>query len=95
MVSLMQIIYILISFYMWVLIGAALLSWLRVFNVVNPRNEAVIRVGAALNQLTEPALRPLRKFVPSLGGMDMSFLALFFLLMFLRILIANNFPAVL
>ena len=72
-----------------------LLSWLRVFNVINPRNEAVIRIGTALSQLTEPALRPLRKFVPSLGGMDMSFLALFFLLMFLRILIANNFPAVL
>lgn len=95
MVSLMQITYLIISFYMWVLIGAALLSWLRVFNVVNPRNEAVIRIGEALSRLTEPALRPLRKFVPSLGGMDMSFLALFFLLMFLRILIANNFPAVL
>ncbi len=92
MYSVLQIIYVMISFYMWVLIGAALLSWLRVFNVVNPRNEAVIRIGDVLSRLTEPALRPLRKFVPTLGGMDMSFLALFFLLMFLRFLIQNNVP---
>jgi YggT family protein len=92
MYSLMQIIYVMISFYMWVLIGAALLSWLRVFNVVNSRNEVVVKIGDALSRLTEPALRPIRKFVPTLGGMDMSFLALFFLLMFLRFLIQNNFP---
>lgn len=89
--SLMQIIYMMISLYMWVLIGSAVLSWLLVFNVVNQRNQFVAQVGDLLRRLTEPALRPIRKFVPTLNGVDLSYLALFFGLMFVRILIHNNF----
>lgn len=90
--SLLQVIYLIIGFYMWVLIASGVLSWLLAFNIVNQSNEFVAKIGAMLRQLTEPALRPIRKFVPTLNGVDLSYLALFFGLMFLRILIQNNFP---
>lgn len=91
MLSLMQVIYMMLTFYMWVLIITGIMSWLLAFNVVNPHNEFVSRMGEVLRRLTEPALRPIRKFVPTLNGVDLSYLALFFGLLFLRLLIQNNF----
>lgn len=92
MTSIMQILHIIISFYMWLLIGAAIFSWLQAFNVINARNAFVAQIGDLCRRLTEPALRPLRRFVPTVNGVDLSFLALYFLLLFVRILIQNNFP---
>ncbi len=88
--SIFQILYLIISFYMWILIFAAVYSWLLAFNVINPRNAFVAQIGDVCRRLTEPALRPLRRWVPTLNGVDLSFLALFFGLMFVRIVITNN-----
>jgi len=92
MVSFLQILYMVIGLYMYVLIGSAILSWLLMFNVVNARNEFVRQLGELLQRLTEPALRPIRRFVPTLNGVDLSYMVLFFGLMFIRLLIQNNFP---
>lgn len=59
------------------LIITAILSWLVAFDVVNLRNPAIRQIYYALDRITEPLLAPIRRFVPSLGGVDLSFLILF------------------
>ena len=78
-----------IDLYVWVIIAAAILSWLVAFNVVNPRNQVVATLGEALFRLTEPALAPIRRFMPNLGGIDISPVILLLLLGFLKILIVD------
>jgi YggT family protein len=74
------------------LIAQVVLSWLIHFNVVNTRHPFVNAVGRFLYQVTEPALRPIKRIVPLLGGIDISPLILILLLGFLRTLILNNLP---
>ena len=59
------------------LVITAVLSWLVAFDVVNLRNPAMRQIYFGLERLVEPMLRPIRRFVPSLGGVDLSFLILF------------------
>ena len=63
------------------------MSWLVAFNVINVRNDLVRQVLYTLDLLTEPALRQIRRFVPPLGALDMSFLVLFILIQLVRIVI--------
>ena len=76
-----------IDIYIWLLIGAAVLSWLIAFNVVNTRNPIVANVGEFLYRITEPALRPIRNMLPNLGGIDISPVILIILLLFLKQLV--------
>jgi len=61
-----------IDVYTVIIIASAIMSWLVAFQVVNPRNQFVYQVGYALHRMTEPALRPIRQFLPNLGGIDIS-----------------------
>src|SRR5262249_61135590 len=70
--ALFLVIDIVLQLYIWLLIAAAILSWLVAFNVVNTRNQAVAVIGDFLYRVTEPALRPIRNVVPDLGGIDIS-----------------------
>ncbi|MBL8655622.1 MAG: YggT family protein [Alphaproteobacteria bacterium] len=76
-----------ISIYIWILIASAILSWLLAFNVLNPRNQIVYTIGDFLYRITEPALRPIRRFVPFIGGIDISPVVLILLLIFARNLV--------
>lgn len=78
------LIHTLITLYIWILIANAVLSWLVAFNVVNPHNNIVRTIGETLYRLTEPALRPIRSFLPSLGGLDISPVILIIILLFLE-----------
>jgi YggT family protein len=80
-----------ITLYVWILIASAVLSWLVAFNVVNPRNQVVAQVGEALWRLTEPALAPIRRFLPSFGGLDISPVVLIIGLFFIRNLLFEIF----
>jgi len=73
-----------VTLYIWILIAAAVLSWLVAFNVVNTRNPIVASVGEFLYRITEPALRPIRSVMPNLGGIDISPVILILGLLFLR-----------
>jgi YggT family protein len=73
-----------ITLYIWILIGAAVLSWLIAFNVVNTRNPVVHSIADFLYRITEPALRPIRSILPNLGGIDISPVILILGLLFLR-----------
>ncbi len=84
MIALIQTIVLALDLYWWIIIASAIFSWLYAFNVVNPRNQVVGTVGNALYRLTEPALRPIRRFMPDLGGIDISPIILLLILFFLR-----------
>ena len=73
-----------INLYVWALIIAAVFSLLVSFNVLDTRNRFVWAVGDFLHKITEPALRPIRNFMPNLGGIDISPIILVLGLFFLR-----------
>ena len=73
-----------INLYIWVLIVSVALSWLVNFNVVNTNNRAVYTIMDITYRLTEPVLRPIRRLLPNLGGLDISPVILILLLYFLR-----------
>ncbi|MGO9135435.1 MAG: YggT family protein [Methylovirgula sp.] len=62
----------LLDLYIIVIIIVAILSWLIAFNVINIYNDIVRSIWNALNALTEPFLRRIRRFMPNLGGVDIS-----------------------
>ena len=84
MYSVLMLIDRIIDLYVWVIIISAVLSWLVAFDVVNMRNRFVYLVGNTLNRLTEPVYRPVRRFLPDMGGLDLSPLIVILGLWFLR-----------
>ena len=68
----------------WVVIASAIVSWLVAFGVVNMRNQFIRMVVETLYRLTEPMLRPIRRMMPNLGGVDISPVVLLLGLFFLR-----------
>lgn len=91
--SLYWLIDTLLGLYIWVIIIGAILSWLVAFDVVNTRNRVVYVIGDFTYRLTEPALRPIRRIVPDLGGVDISPLLLILLLFFVRRLLAGFYAS--
>lgn len=73
----------------WVFLVMIIMSWLISFNVINTRNQFVAGLWRALNQITEPILRPIRRIVPPMGGLDLSPLIVFIIIFFLQSLIGN------
>ena len=86
---LLIIVHAAIELYIWAIIISAVLTWLVHFGVVNARNQFISLVGQFLWRLTEPALRPIRGFMPNLGGIDISPIILILLLWFLQMVIRN------
>ncbi|MBO1081597.1 YggT family protein [Roseomonas haemaphysalidis] len=85
----------LIGLYVWALIIAAVFSLLVSFNVLDTRNRFVWTIGDFLYKVTEPALRPLRRFLPNMGGIDISPMILILLLYAARIFLWQTlFPLV-
>jgi len=76
-----------LELYIYLLIAAAVFSWLIAFNVVNTRNQFVGTVADFLYRITEPALRPIRRRMPNFGGIDISPLILVFIIIFIRYVI--------
>jgi YggT family protein len=96
MLALIQTLVLALDIYWWIIIASAVFSWLYAFNVVNPRNQFVGTIGNSLYRLTEPALRPIRRFLPDLGGIDISPIILLLVIFFLRqILITSVAPMLL
>jgi len=77
-----------LQLYIWIVIIAAIFSWLVAFNVVNTRNQLVGAIGEFLYRITEPVLRPIRNMLPNLGGIDISPVILFLIIVFIRYVIA-------
>jgi YggT family protein len=73
--------------YVYVVVAAVVMSWLIAFNVVNTRNQFVGMVADFLFRITEPVLRPIRERMPNLGGIDLSPMVLFFIILFIHYVI--------
>ena len=80
----------LLYIYLVLLFVSAVLSWLIVFNVVNTRHPVVSIVGDFLYRITEPLLKPIRNLLPNFGGIDVSFIILFLVIVFIRVVIIGN-----
>jgi YggT family protein len=93
--ALLDVLLLALNIYTWVIIASAIFSWLYAFGVVNTRNQFVSTIGRMLYQLTEPALRPIRRFLPSFGGLDLSPIVLLLLIFLVeRIIIYYLYPYV-
>ena len=77
-----------LELYVWIVIAMAIFSWLVAFNVVNTRNQVVGMIGDFLYRITDPVLRPIRNMLPNLGGIDVSPVVLFLIIVFIRYVIA-------
>ena len=83
-IPIFRVINIVLDLYWWVIIVMAVMSWLLAFDVINMRNDLVRSVWNGVNALTEPVLRPIRRFIPPIGGMDISPVVLLLLLAFIQ-----------
>jgi len=86
---LLHILIIALQVYVYMVIASAILSWLVHFGVINTRNQFVSMVGEFLWRVTEPALRPIRRFMPNLGGIDVSPIILILIIYFLQMVLQN------
>ena len=86
---LLSVVIVAIELYLIVVFVMVVVSWLVAFNVVNIHNRFVFLVRDFTLRATEPALRPIRRFMPNLGGIDISPVILILFLYFLQQVVAN------
>lgn len=89
--ALIEVLLVVIDIYIYLLVAMAILSWLIAFGVLNTRNRFVAVVIDFLYRITEPVLRPLRRIIPTIGGIDISPAVLILILFFVQRLIITNF----
>ena len=95
MIALLQTLGMLLNLVWWVFLIMIIMSWLISFNVINTRNQFVASVWRILNQVTEPILRPIRRIIPPMGGLDLSPIIVFVIIFFLQSFIATDLPRML
>lgn len=83
-VPLLRLLIGVIDLYMWVVIIAVILSWLVQFNVINSSNRFVYMAMDFIYRATEPVLNKIRRYLPNLGGLDLSPIILIFVLIFVK-----------
>lgn len=91
---LLTVIYFALEFYWYVVLATVIFSWLLAFGVINTYNHAVRTIGDVLARLTEPALRPLRRWLPDVGAVDLSPIALWLIILFLQMVVKKLLLAV-
>ena len=89
LLSLFSIVDFLLRIATWTIIIQAILSWLVAFNVINTHNNFVRSLLYALDRMTAPLSRPIRKILPDFGGLDFSPIVVLLLIHVLRILLAG------
>lgn len=82
--ALRDVVLVALNLYVWVLIFGAVASWLIAFEILNTRNRFVQSLLMFCDRLTEPALRPIRRFLPPMSGIDLSPVILILGVLFLQ-----------
>ena len=72
LLALIDVLIILLTVIWWIIVIQMILSWLVAFNVINTYNDFVRKLLRALDRMTEPVYRPIRKVLPDFGGLDFS-----------------------
>ena len=91
---LFDLLFLLIQIAKWILIAQIIYSWLIAFNVLDTRNRIVWNIGDFLYRVTEPMLGPIRRFMPNLGPVDLSPVALFIIFWLLERVLARLYRAI-
>lgn len=81
-----------VQVYFWVIIASVVINWLIAFDVVNIRNPQAGNLVRLLGRLTEPVYRPIRKFIPPIGGIDLTPIVVIFGLYLVESIIRTVFP---
>jgi len=89
LLSLFQVLDLLLRLVTYIIIAQAIISWLVAFNVINTHNDFMRSFLNALDRMTEPLYRPIRRILPDFGGIDFSPLVVLLLIYILRILLAG------
>ena len=84
LIAIVDIIKLLLSVVSWIIIGQVILSWLLAFNVLNPTSGGVRGFVAALDRITAPLYRPIRRLLPDFGGIDFSPLVILLLIQVIK-----------
>ena len=79
-----------IDIYWWVVVASFIVSWLVAFDVINTRSSTVYSIRRALAALTEPVYEPIRRVIPTFGGLDFSPMIVLLVLQFLSDFIAHG-----
>lgn len=87
-----QVLSIVLSAAQWIIIIQAIVSWLVAFNIINMSSDFVRTVLTALDRMTEPLYRPIRKVMPDLGALDLSPMVVLLIIIFISKTIENTFP---
>ena len=82
--ALFSIIDMILQILVWVIIAQVIISWLVAFNVINTSSNFVRTLLDALDRLTAPLYRPIRKILPDFGGIDFSPIVLILAIQILR-----------
>jgi YggT family protein len=90
MIELLGFVNYVITLYTYVVLAAVILSWLIAFNVINPYNPFVRSLWQAVSAVTEPFLRPIRRVMPDLGGIDISPIILLLACYFVQSVVLPN-----
>ena len=89
LIALVDIAGLLLSVVTWIIIIQVILSWLFAFNVLNTGSEGLRAFVGALDRITDPLYRPIRKVMPDFGGIDFSPLVLLLVIQILRMLLSG------
>ena len=89
LLSIFNVVDLLLQVVMWIIVAQAVISWLVAFNVINTHSQFVRSVLIALDRMTAPLYRPIRRILPDFGGLDFSPMVILLLIYVLRILLAG------
>ena len=84
LIALVDIADLLLSIVTWIIIAQVVLSWLFVFNVLNTSSGGVRAFAMAIDRLTAPLYRPIRRMLPDFGGIDFSPLVILILIQVIK-----------
>lgn len=93
MIAVLNTVIYALEIYKWIIIGSAIFSWLYAFRVINTSNQFVNGLGRFFYAVTEPVLKPIRRFMPDMGGIDISPIIVFVAIFFIeQVIIFNLMP---
>jgi YggT family protein len=90
MQSIFEILMLLISIARFFIFAHFIMSWLISFQVLNIRQPLVAQIWYGLQSILEPLYRPIRRYMPDLGGIDLSPIVALIGLEIIRIVLINN-----
>jgi len=90
LITILSIIQVLLNIVWWIIVIQAIMSWLIAFNVINTYNDTVRSIWLALQRMTDPLYRPIRRIMPDFGALDLSPLVVLLVIgILMRIVIPN------